>query len=185
MMKRCDAQEDALILRARQGDAQAVEALLSWHASLLHALASRLCCPAEAHAELVQAGVVGLLQALERYDPGRGVRLITYAVPWILGEMRRALREICAMHDTLSLDEAGENSPPLADTLRSSEGVDVEALSLRMAMQQLSREEQLLLCLRYDREKTQKETAALLHRSQAQISRMERRALDHLRALLC
>lgn len=184
-MKPCDAQEDALVLRARQGDAQAVEALLSAHARLLHALAGRLCCPASAHAELVQAGYVGLLQALERYDPARGVRLITYAVPWILGEMRRTLRELYGMRDALSLEEAGEDRPSLLDTLRSGEGVDFEALSLRMAMQQLSREEQLLLCLRYDREKTQKETAVLLHRSQAQISRMERRALDQLRALLC
>lgn len=185
MMKPCDAQENALVLRAQQGDAQAVEALLAAHERLLHALAGRLCCPAGAHAELVQAGVVGLLQALEHYDPGRGVRLITYAVPWILGEMRRTLRELYGMRDTLSLDEESEDRPSLLDTLRSGEGVDVEALSLRMAMQQLSREEQLLLCLRYDREKTQKETAVLLHRSQAQISRMERRALDQLHALLC
>lgn len=174
------AQERSLIARAQRGDAQAMEALLSRHRALLFALAGRLHringIPDE---ELVQAGSLGLMRAIGRYDAKQGVKLITYAVPWILGEMKRTLRG--ARMDWASLDEArAQDGAPLLDTLRGSDGVDIDAVDLRLAMQRLPQEEQTLICLRYFRERTQKEAALLLNKSQTQISRMERRALDRL-----
>lgn len=186
-MTSCEAaeRENGLILRAQQGDMQAMEALLVLHQPLLHALCGRLFCPAQARAELVQAGCVGMMQAVYRFEPGRGVRLMTYAVPWILGEMKRALRALYASAGTLSLEgDSEEERIPLTEKLRGSDGVDIEAVALRVAIQQLPDEQRTLICLRYFRDMTQKETAVLLHKSQAQISRIERHALDRLRALL-
>ena len=63
-------------------------------------------------------------------------------------------------------------------------GVDLNMIDLRVAFDKLGKEAQALLVLRYFRGKTQKETAALLGKSQAQISRMENLTLDQLRELL-
>ena len=61
---------------------------------------------------------------------------------------------------------------------------ETEASDIRFAIDSLNQEEQKLVMLRFFRDKTQRETACLLCKSQAQISKMERRVLDHLKALL-
>lgn len=60
---------------------------------LVYACAARLRDKGVEYDELVQAGCVGLILACNRFDPGRGFRFSTYAVPLILGEMRRLFRE--------------------------------------------------------------------------------------------
>ena len=60
---------------------------------LVYACAARLRDKGVEYDELVQAGCVGLILACDRFDPGRGFRFSTYAVPLILGEMRRLFRE--------------------------------------------------------------------------------------------
>lgn len=174
--------EPALIAQAQHGDKAAMETLLARFQPLLWSLSRRLGSTAAA-SELVQAGSLGLMQAIRRYDEKQDVRLITYAVPWILGEMKRALRGM--QFRCLSLeDERGEESRSLADCLQGAGGVDLERVDLRLAMQRLPQDAQTLICLRYFRDHTQAETARLLHKSQTQISRMERRALDQLHAIL-
>lgn len=176
--------EAELVARAQQGDRQAMETLLALHQMLIASLARRLWCfDGLTREELVQAGNLGFMQAVYRYDARKQVKLITYAVPWVLGEMRRAMRS--AEKRCVSLEEErGEEGASLLETLRGSAGVNVEHIDLRMAMQRLPKEEQTLICLRYFRDRTQKEAAELLHKSQTQISRMERRALDQLHAWL-
>ena len=175
------AEEGALISQAQHGDKAAMEALLQRHRPLLCAIAGRIEYASKE--ELVQAGSLGLMQAILRYDASRNTKLATYAVPWILGEMKRALRSV--QMGCISLEEPrGEESLPLSEILAGSCGVDVEQIDLRIAMQNLPHEAQTLICLRYFRDKTQAEAAHLLHRSQAQVSRMERRALDMLHAWL-
>ncbi len=169
---------------AQAGDAQAMEAILACHQGMIASLAMRLRPAAATQAEeLRQAGSLGLMQAVLHYDAQRRVKLITYAVPWILGEMKRALR---AQHSAcLSLEEPiGERDCTLQDVLPGGDGVDVALVDLRLALSRLPKDEQTLICLRYFRDHSQKETACLLQKSQAQISRMERRALDALHALL-
>lgn len=60
---------------------------------LVYACAARLRDKGVEYDELIQAGCVGLILACDRFDPGRGFRFSTYAVPLILGEMRRLFRE--------------------------------------------------------------------------------------------
>lgn len=180
----CELGEYALILRAQQGDAQAMELLLRPHRPLVYSLSRRFHCPQSWQDELVQAGYMGLMQAVYHYDFARKVRLITYAVPWMLGEMKRTLRRLAAAADFSLEEELEEKGTPLRERLRGDEGIDIERIDLRFALGKLSGEEQQVICLRYYRGKTQKETACLLGCSQAQVSRKERCALDHLHELL-
>lgn len=172
-----------LVKEAQRGEAQALETLLQGHQGLLGAMAQRLRCEWVSREELIQAGNLGLMYAIEHYDASLDTKLITYAVPWILGEMRRAIRK--AESSACSLDKPMDGeSQTLHDVLAGSEGVDIGRLDLRLALSRLKHEEQILICLRYFRDKTQKEAAAMLGKSQAQISRMERHALDALHVLL-
>lgn len=159
------------------------EVIVRKHQPLIWSLAKRICCSWMSIEELVQAGNVGLLHAMRNYDSTKGTKLITYAVPWILGEMRKAMKasEYCAC----SLDERkGEEDRTICDALVGSTGVDIARVDLTLAFSKLSQETKLLLCLRYFQDKTQKETAVIMNKSQAQISRMESRALEDLQYLL-
>ncbi|MDY3832734.1 MAG: sigma-70 family RNA polymerase sigma factor [Candidatus Ventricola sp.] len=178
------ADEPALIAMAQHGDKAAMGTLLARFQPMLWLLSRRLSSTAAIPwEELVQAGNLGLMQAVRRYDEQQNVRLITYAVPWILGEMRRTLRSM--QFRCLSLEEErGEESRTLMECMQGAGGVDLERVDLRLAMQRLPQDAQTLICLRYFRDHTQAETAQLLHKSQTQISRMERRALDQLHAIL-
>ena len=176
-------QVDTLIAAAQHGDAAAKAALVDKHRGIIWLLARRFCCDWMKDEELAQAGYLGFMQALVHYDISRDTKLITYALPWILGEMRRAIRWKEAW--AYSLDEPlDEEYATLHDILDGNMGIDMDRVDLRLALGRLSHEEQILLCLRYFRDKTQKESAIILGKSQTQISRMERRALDALHAML-
>ena len=68
--------------------------------------------------DLFQAGCLGLLQAAERFDQGRGVKFSTYAVPLILGEMRRLFREGGAVRVSRGLRDLGRKVQREADRAR-------------------------------------------------------------------
>ncbi|PZN07212.1 sigma-70 family RNA polymerase sigma factor [Thermaerobacter composti] len=84
--------EAELWARARQGDAEARERLVALHMPLVRHVARRFAGLGHDLDDLVQAGTVGLLQAIDGFDPDRGYQFSTYAVPAILGEIRRWLR---------------------------------------------------------------------------------------------
>ena len=68
------------------------------HIPLVYALARRLNIPEGQREDVIQAGLLGLVQAADRFDPDRGVRFSSYAVPVILGEMRDCLRKFRSTH---------------------------------------------------------------------------------------
>ena len=63
------------------------------HGVLARRVASRYRRPGEPLDDLVQIATIGLIKAIDRYDPGRGSSLTAYAVPTIVGEIRRHLRD--------------------------------------------------------------------------------------------
>ncbi len=79
----------ALVVRARAGDAAAREAVIERMLPLVTALARRYRTEGLHQTDLVQEGIVGLLRALERFDPGRGVPFPAFATLWV----RQALQE--------------------------------------------------------------------------------------------
>ncbi len=90
----CGCTDDArLFARMARGDDEARERLLRRHHRLVKALAHRFSVPDAEREDLVQAGTLGLIQAVDRFDPERGYAFSTYAVPLVLGEMRKLLRQ--------------------------------------------------------------------------------------------
>src|SRR3954468_2469055 len=87
-----DAHWERLLSRWRDGDREARELLVAEMLPLANQLARRYAGKA-AHDDLVQAGLFGLTKALDRFDLDQGATLSSYAVPTMLGEMRRYLRD--------------------------------------------------------------------------------------------
>ena len=81
------------IRRVQAGDRGAEEALLRENMPLVAAIARRYQNCGLAQEDMIQLGSIGLLQALRRFDPTRGLCFSTYAVPLIAGEIRRFLRD--------------------------------------------------------------------------------------------
>ena len=81
------------IRRVQAGDRRAEEALLRENMPLVAAIARRYQNCGLTQEDMMQLGSIGLLQALRRFDPDRGLCFSTYAVPLIAGEIRRFLRD--------------------------------------------------------------------------------------------
>ncbi|MBB4664553.1 SigB/SigF/SigG family RNA polymerase sigma factor [Conexibacter arvalis] len=82
-----------LSTRARKGDVQAREALIAEHLPLARALARRYRRGSESLDDLVQVACVGLIKAVDRFDPDRGHSFSTFAQPTIVGELLRHFRD--------------------------------------------------------------------------------------------
>lgn len=81
----------ALLARARAGDGEARAAAVAANLGLVRHLARRFPCPG-LEEDLFQVGCLGLVKAVDRFDPWSGNRFSTYGVPVILGEIRAFLR---------------------------------------------------------------------------------------------
>jgi len=79
--------------KARAGDQEARELVVQSHLRLVWDIVRRFRCRGEDPDDLFQLGCLGLVKALERYDPSYGTRFSTYAVPLVIGEIRRHLRD--------------------------------------------------------------------------------------------
>jgi RNA polymerase sigma-B factor len=88
-------EECALLLRAYHdtGDAAARERLVELHLPLVRTLARRYAHCGERLEDLVQVGSIGLIEAIDRFDPERGTDLARFAIPTITGEIKNHLRD--------------------------------------------------------------------------------------------
>ena len=84
--------------RAREGDRQAREELVEENLALVRYLVKRFAGRGADSEDLFQYGCMGLLKAIDRFDPEYSVQFSTYAVPVILGEIRRYLRDDGPVH---------------------------------------------------------------------------------------
>ena len=95
-----------LFTLAGRGDEAARNALIERFLPLARTLAARYARKSEPMDDLVQVASVGLVKAVDRFDPGRGLAFSTYAVPTILGELKRHFRDATwAVHVPRSLYE--------------------------------------------------------------------------------
>lgn len=107
----------------RRGDERAHEELINRHLPLVRQLARRYSYTSEPLDDLVQVGSVGLLQALSRYDPHVGSSFKAYAIPTILGELRRHFRDTAwSVHLPRSLQERTRTVQNAISTLQTSLG---------------------------------------------------------------
>ncbi|MDI6871610.1 MAG: sigma-70 family RNA polymerase sigma factor [Bacillota bacterium] len=87
-----EAEAVALVEQARRGDERAREELIRRNLRLVRSVAARFRRAAVEEDDLFQLGCLGLVKAVDRFDPGRGVAFSTYAVPYIAGEILSYLR---------------------------------------------------------------------------------------------
>lgn len=82
-----------LLLKAQDGDKEAQEEFVNENLGLVKSLISRFSNRGYDKDDIFQLGCIGLVKAIHKFDPSYGVRFSTYAVPMIIGEIKRFLRD--------------------------------------------------------------------------------------------
>ena len=211
-------------------------AFIEQNLGLVHACAGRFRGRGIEYDDLYGAGCMGLVKATDGFDEGRGACFSTYAVPVILGEIKKLFREggtvkvsrslkelglrvnaarehhrkLCGTEPTLSqlaeelgesvenitlaiqaaqpalsLTPEGENNDRQIDIpVESPEEELADKIGLAEVLESLPEEDRLLIRLRFYANRTQSETAKVLHTTQVQISRRERKILRKMRERL-
>lgn len=88
-----DRTRELFRLYKEEGDEEAREQLIESHLNLVRYLASKFKNRGEPLEDLVQVGSVGLIKAIDRFDPDRGLEFTTFATPTIMGEIKRHFRD--------------------------------------------------------------------------------------------
>ena len=228
-----------LLHLARSGDSRAREALVMGNLRLVLSVIGRFNPKREGVDDLFQVGVVGLIKAIDNFNLDMDVRFSTYAVPMIIGEVRRyqrdnnsvrvsrGMRDLAykalqtkeeisrceqreagvaeiakrlgvsekavgeameAIVEPISLFDSvygdGEDTVYVIDKLADESESDeawVENISLKEALKKLNSREKNIIERRFYKGRTQMEIAEEIGISQAQVSRLEKGAIDKLR----
>lgn len=227
-----------LLKKSRQGDKQAREELISGNLRLVLSVVQKFSNRGENPDDLFQVGCIGLMKAIDNFNPELDVRFSTYGVPMIVGEIRRFLRDNNAIRVSRSMRDmayramqAKENfihefgrEPTIEEIAKKldckkeevvlalesvvdpvslyepvySDGGDtifvmdqvgdsnddrdwLEEISLRDAIRFLGEREKKILTLRFLAGRTQTEVAQEIGISQAQVSRLEKSALERIK----
>ncbi len=221
------------------GDKSAREEFIQGNLRLVLSVIKRFNNRGENIDDLFQVGCIGLIKAIDNFDLSHNVRFSTYAVPMIIGEIRRYLRDnnsirvsrslrdiaykalqvrdqlinknskeptvteiaeelnlpredvvfaLDAIQDPISLFEPiyndGGDAIFVMDQVSDEKNMDdtwLEGIALKEAMGKLNQREKLILTLRFFEGRTQMEVADEIGISQAQVSRLEKTALNHMR----
>lgn len=230
-----------LFQKMKEGDTEAREKLISGNLKLVLSVIQRFGGRGENADDLFQIGCVGLIKAIDNFDTSLDIQLSTYAVPMIIGEIRRYLRDnnmvrvsrsirdlaykvlqvkekitketgkeptieqiakeleveredivqsLDAVQDPVSLQEPvyndGSDSIYIMDQVKDKKNTDelwAENLTISEAMKKLNDKERMIINKRFFQGRTQMEVADEIGISQAQVSRLEKTAIDHIRRL--
>jgi len=228
-----------LLIRMKNGDSSAREIFIKGNLRLVLSVIQRFNNRGENVDDLFQVGCIGLMKAIDNFDLEQNVKFSTYAVPMIIGEIRRYLRDnnsirvsrslrdiaykallvrdrlinkdnreptvseiakeldlpredvvfaLDAIQDPVSLFEPiyhdGGDAIFVMDQISDTKNGDdnwLENISIKEAMKKLNQREKMILSLRFFNGRTQMEVADEIGISQAQVSRLEKTALKHLR----
>lgn len=234
-------EKQVLLKRSRNGDKKAREDLINGNLRLVLSVLQRYSAGKENPDDLFQVGVVGLIKAIDNFDVDLNVKFSTYAVPMILGEIKRYMRDFKPMRVSRSMrdlaykamqtkegfiakyqreptiDEiaemTGEKRSDIVTALESvvdpvsiyepvyTDGGDalyivdqicdncdvhswLDELTIKEALKSLKSREKNILFLRFFKGHTQVEVAKEIGISQAQVSRLEKSALDKIKSQL-
>ncbi|NLK93768.1 MAG: RNA polymerase sporulation sigma factor SigG [Clostridiales bacterium] len=228
-----------LLIKIKNGDNTARDVFINGNLRLVLSVIQRFNNRGENVDDLFQVGCIGLMKAIDNFDLSQNVRFSTYAVPMIIGEIRRYLRDnnsirvsrslrdiaykallvrdkfiknnnkeptiseiakelnipredvvfaLDAIQDPVSLYEPiyhdGGDAIYVMDQVKDNKNTDeswLENISIKEAMKKLNDREKLILNLRFFNGRTQMEVAEEIGISQAQVSRLEKTALKHMR----
>ena len=231
-----------LFLKMKNGDETAKEELINGNLKLVLSILKRFNNTKFNMDDLFQVGVVGLIKAIENFDVTLGLRLSTYAVPLIIGEVKRFIRDntsvrvsrstkdlaykilkfqdeylsvhgvfppneliskelgideyeisyaLDSLKDPMSIFEPiyndGGDTIYLSDQIADNKEVNTDRdmlISLRKALQKIKEREKDILISRFIVGKTQMEIADTMGISQAQVSRIEKNAIENVRKLI-
>lgn len=228
-----------LFVKMQRGELTARDELIKGNLRLVLSVIQRFNNRGEYVDDLFQVGCIGLMKAIDNFDLSQNVRFSTYAVPMIIGEIRRYLRDNNSIRVSRSLRDIAYRSLQIRDALlnrlsrepslgeiakelavpeeeivfaldaiqepvslfepiyhdggdpiyvmdqisdeKNEDTAWLEGISIREAMGRLSERERRILMLRFYEGKTQMEVADEIGISQAQVSRLEKAALSHMR----
>ena len=98
-----ESEKRQLLLQAHAGDAGAQERMVEGNLRLVLSVVQRFAQRGENLDDLFQVGCIGLIKAIDNFDPAQPVRFSTYGVPMIIGEIRRYLRDNSAIRVSRSM----------------------------------------------------------------------------------
>ena len=111
-----------LITRLCEGDAEAQSMLVENNMGLVYSIAGKFLNRGYDREDIVQLGAIGLVKAVKKFDASFGVQFSTYAVPMIIGEIKRFLRDDGAIKVSRSLKEAAAKGRRCEDLLSKELG---------------------------------------------------------------
>ena len=190
-------EELALMRRMNGGDATARATLIERNLRLVVYIARKFENTGISIEDLISIGAIGLIKAVNSFDPDKNIKLATYASRCIENEILMVLRKTNRLKLEVSFDEPlntdwDGNELLLSDILGTeadlvSRDLDasVEKQMLHTAIHALSPRERHIVDLRYgltdEKEHTQKEVADMMGISQSYISRLEKRIIEKLK----
>lgn len=194
-------EEVDLLERLEMGDPTVRDVLIERNLRLVVYIARKFENTGIGIEDLVSIGTIGLIKAVNTFDPQKKIKLATYASRCIENEILMYLRRNNKTRSEVSFDEPlnidwDGNELLLSDVLGTENDIisrpieeQVDRQLLRLAMDRLSDREKLIMELRFGldngEEKTQKEVADRLGISQSYISRLEKRIIRRLRKEFC
>jgi len=190
-------EESFLINRLASGDGAVRSTLIERNLRLVVYIARKFENTGVGIEDLVSIGTIGLIKAVNTFDPAKKIKLATYASRCIENEILMYLRRNNRTRSEVSFDEPlnidwDGNELLLSDVLGTENDViykyiedEVDKKLLHLALQKLSGRERKIMELRFGlnngMEKTQKEVADMLGISQSYISRLEKRIISRLK----
>ena len=191
------AQEQQVLADLAAGKATARDLLITHNLRLVVYIAKKFETPSAGIEDMISIGTIGLIKAVNTFEPTKNIKLATYASRCIENEILMYLRKSSNRRQDASIDEPHNtdndgNELLLMDVLTSDQpqvGEELERsaerAALRLAVERLAPRERRIMELRFglnrEKEHTQKEVADTLGISQSYISRLEKRIIKRLR----
>ncbi len=125
-----------LLLRSSKGDKQARQELIDGNLRLVLSIVQRFSGRGENMDDLFQVGCIGLIKAIDRFDCSAGVQLSTYAVPMIIGEIRRYLRDNNAIRVSRGTRDLAYRALQTRDRLTKERGREVTVEEIAAALEE-------------------------------------------------
>lgn len=130
-----------IILKVQNGDKSLEEYIVSNNMGLVRSVVKRFLNRGCEYDDLIQIGCIGLLKAIKKFDPSYNVRFSTYAVPMIIGEIKRFLRDDGMVKVSRSIKETAVKANLCRERIEKSQGreatIEEIAVELDLAKEDL------------------------------------------------
>lgn len=196
-----EQEEKEMLIRSRNGDIEARNILVEKNMRLVAHMIKKYACAEKDTQDLISVGTIGLIKAVNTFNPDKKIRLVTYAAKCIDNEILMMLRndkkkmQELSLYEPIGTDKEGNDITfidVVGDETRDDVGEMLTAEQLKCIYDNmdniLTEREKTIIIGRFglfgSKEMTQNELAAKLNISRSYVSRIERHALNKLYALL-